>query len=156
MVQLKEDVESHKEDRAAAKAAMAKATAIREKEKAAFDKATAELRSQLDAIAKAVAALEKGIDTKSDKYNRYSFLQSGTVGALRRLVLARSDMAEDDRQEVLAFLAAGQGANAPAAEYVPQSGEIIGILKQLGDELTKDLADEIAAEEAAVKAYEDD
>merc|ERR1719159_85788 len=64
-------------------------------------------------------------------------------------------MAEDDRQEVLAFLAAGQGAGAPAAEYVPQSGEIIGILKQLGDELTKDLADEIAAEEAAVKAYEE-
>merc|ERR1719171_3308783 len=155
MVQLKEDVESHKEDRAAAKAAMAKATAIREKEKAAFDKATAELRANLDAIARAVAALEKGISTKSDKYNRYSFLQSGASAALRRLVLARGDMAEDDRQEVLAFLAAGQGAGAPAAEYVPQSGEVIGILKQLGDELTKDLADEIAAEEAAVKAYEE-
>merc|ERR1719159_561418 len=64
-------------------------------------------------------------------------------------------MAEDDRQEVLAFLAAGQGAGAPAAEYVPQSGEVIGILKQLGDELSKDLADEIAAEEAAIKAYEE-
>merc|ERR1719375_2788423 len=155
MKQLKEDVASHQADRAAAKAAMAKATAIREKEKAAFDKATAELKSNLDAIAKAVAALEKGIDTKSDKYNRYSFLQSGTAGVLRRLVLARSDMAEDDREEVLAFLGTSQGSDAPAAEYVPQSGQIIGILKQLGDELSKDLADEIAAEEAAVKAYEE-
>merc|ERR1719199_52737 len=35
------------------------------------------------------------------------------------------------------------------------SGEIIGILKQLKDEMAKDKAETIAAEEAAIKAYEE-
>merc|ERR1719375_837141 len=145
MKQLKEDIASHQADRAAAKAAMAKATAIREKEAAAYAKSEAELKSNLDAIKKAVAALEAGISTKSSEYNAYSFTQTGYAAVLKRVILARTDMAELDREDVLAFLSAKQGADGPAAEYVPQSGQIIGILKQLYDEMAKDLAEEIAA-----------
>merc|ERR1719375_2780753 len=129
---------------------MAKATAIREKEKAAYEAATAEKRSNLDAMERAIAALTKGVSTKDRQYNNYgSFLQTADASVIKRLVLARNDMADADRDDVLAFL------SGPAAEYVPQSGEIIGILKQMYDELAKDLADEMAAEEAAVKAYEE-
>ena len=38
---------------------------------------------------------------------------------------------------------------------MPQSGEIIGILKQLKDEMAKDKAETIAAEEAAIAAYKE-
>jgi len=60
------------------------------------------------------------------------------------------NMIEADRQEILEFLSAGQ-----SSEYAPQSGEIVGILKQLMETFAKDLAEETAAEEAAVKAYEE-
>merc|ERR1719345_720124 len=59
-------------------------------------------------------------------------------------------MLEADRESVLAFLS----TDGPAASYVPASGEIVGILKQLGDEMAADFAEEKAAEEAAIKAYD--
>merc|ERR1711956_149790 len=39
-------------------------------------------------------------------------------------------------------------------DYAPQSGQILGILKQMADEMSKNLADATAAEEKAVKMYE--
>merc|ERR1719235_1814190 len=139
MKQLKEDVAAHQADRAAAKEAIAKATAIREKEAAAFAKETAELTAFLNALDKAIAALEKGVSG--------GFLQTSASAVLRRLVLANRDMDEDNRQKLLAFLS-GTAGN----EYAPQSGEIIGILKQMMDEMKKDKAETIAAEEAAIAA----
>merc|ERR1712048_943470 len=50
----------------------------------------------------------------------------------------------------MAFLAGGQGF-----EYAPASGEITGILKQIGDTMAKGLSDETAAEEAAIASYEE-
>merc|ERR1719305_295160 len=92
MKQLKEDVAAHQADRAAAKEAMAKATAIREKEAAAFAKETAELTANLNALEKAIAALEKGVAG--------GFLQTKATAVLRRLVLAKRDMDEDNRQKL--------------------------------------------------------
>merc|ERR1719160_2502029 len=40
-------------------------------------------------------------------------------------------------------------------EYAPQSGEILGILKQMKDEMEKDLEEQIAEEEAAKAGYEE-
>merc|ERR1719224_126660 len=137
--QLEEDVEAHKADRAAAKAAMAEATAIREKEAAAFAKETAEDKANLDALERAIAAISKGVAG--------GFLQTSASALLRRVVLAQRDMDEDNRQELLAFLSGKAVAPAYGNEYVPQSGEILGILKQLHDEMSKDLAETIAAEE---------
>merc|ERR1719324_2369557 len=82
-----------------------------------------------------------------------AFVQTNTASMLRKIVLARREMLEDDRQEVLAFLSSSSGGIV--GDYVPKSGEIIGILKQLGDEMAKDQADALAAEEAAIKAYEE-
>merc|ERR1719321_540282 len=147
MKQLKEDVAAHQADRAAAKEAMAKATAIREKEAAAFAKETAELTANLNALEKAIAALEKGVAG--------GFLQTKATAVLRRLVLAKRDMDEDNRQKLLAFLSGTAVAPAYGNEYVPQSGEIIGILKQMMDEMKKDQAEVIAAEEAAIAAYKE-
>merc|ERR1719281_571244 len=59
-------------------------------------------------------------------------------------------MDEDNRQKLLAFLSGTDGNG-----YAPQSGEIIGILKQLKDEMAKDKAETIAAEEAAIAAFKE-
>merc|ERR1719408_558108 len=59
-------------------------------------------------------------------------------------------MIELDRKELVAFLQGSQND-----EYAPASGEIVGILKQLKDEMEKDLAEMIAQEEAAIKSYEE-
>merc|ERR550514_2626203 len=42
-----------------------------------------------------------------------------------------------------------------SSDYAPQSGEIIGILKQMKDTMLADLADLIKAEEEAKKIYEE-
>jgi hypothetical protein len=39
--------------------------------------------------------------------------------------------------------------------YAPASGEIVGILKTMHDEMSADIAEEKAAEEAAIKAYDE-
>ena len=39
------------------------------------------------------------------------------------------------------------------SQHAPQSGQITGILRQLGDEMAKGLAEATAAEEAAIKSY---
>ena len=58
--QLNEDLKKAQTDRAAAKTAIAEATAIREKEAAEFATLSSELTTNIAAIGKAVAALEKG------------------------------------------------------------------------------------------------
>merc|ERR1719238_39532 len=142
MVTLKEEVAQHKKDREAAKAAMAEATAVRKKEAAAFAKETAEAKANIAALEKAIAALSKGA---------YGFLQTSTGAVLKRLVLS-VDLGSADRDMLTSFLTEGEG---DATEYAPQSGEIIGILKQMLDTMLSDLADATKAEEEAIKIYKE-
>jgi len=141
LAQLQEDLKNHKADRAEAKAAMAKATEIREKEAAAFAKEKANDDSNLAALKKALAAIEKGMAG--------GFLQTSAAGVLRRLALSQ-DLSNGDRDILTSFLSEGNGQ-----QYAPASGEIVGILKQMGDTMEKDIADLIAQEEAAIKEYEE-
>jgi len=138
--QLEADLKSHQGDREAAKRTMTEATAIRNKEKAVFDKTLADNKANLDALRKAVAALEKGMAG--------SFLQTAAAGMLQALVKGMPDIANSDRQEVLAFLSGQQGS-----DYAPASGEIVGIMKQMIDEMMKDQEELIATEKAAVESY---
>jgi len=142
LVQTKSDLKQAQEDRSAAKSAMAEATALREKEAASHSAERAELESTISAVKQAVAALAKGMAG--------SFLQSGAAQVLRQLALGKQDMLDADRQELMSFLSSKQGSG-----YVPRSGEVTGILKEIGDTTSKSLADATAAEEAAVKSYED-
>merc|ERR1719213_760852 len=56
----KTELEQHQVDRDAAKAAMAKATAIREKEHEAYLKESGDLKLNIGAMSKAIPAIEKG------------------------------------------------------------------------------------------------
>jgi hypothetical protein len=139
LAQLQEDLKNHKADREEAKAAMAKATEIREKEAAAFAKEKANDDSNLAALKKALTAIEKGMSG--------GFLQTSSAAVLRRLVLSQ-DLSNGDRDILTSFLSDENGE-----QYAPASGEIVGILKQMGDTMAKDIADLIAQEEEAIKQY---
>jgi len=137
--QLTKDLVEHKANRADAEDATAKATALRKKEAATFAKDSSDLKTNIAALGKAVIALEKGATGGS-------FLQSQTASTLRQLTVD-TDMSEVDRDALTAFLSQGVG-------YVPQSGEITGILKQMRDTMIKDLADITATEEQAIKDFD--
>merc|ERR1719327_1064997 len=129
-------------DRADAKAAMAAATGQRDKEAAAYAKFQADSVANIGAIVKAVAVLEKGVSG--------SFLQTGTANALRKIFSdVNRDMPEYDRQQVLSFLS----GNPFSQGYSSQSGSIIGILKQMGDEMAAALAAATHEEEKAIHIY---
>jgi len=139
-VQLDADLARHRTERDDAKSEIAKATAIREKEAAAFLKESTTDKSNLDSLLKATAAIEKGMSG--------GFLQTGTAGMLRRLSLAM-EMSTADRDVLSSFLSEGS-----SHRYAPASGEIVGILKQMGDTMGKDLKELIAQEDQAKKDFE--
>merc|ERR1719324_2241075 len=121
---------------------MEKATAIREKEHAAFLKEEATDKSNIDALTKAIKAIGDGMAG--------GFLQSSGAAVLRRLSVSKADMADFDRETLVAFLSGGQ-----VEGYAPKSAEILGILKQMLDEMQKDLEEETAAEASSAQTYEE-
>jgi len=139
--QTEADLKEHQTSRAEAKAAMAEATAIRQKEAAAYAKFKEDSETNLGALAKAIPAIETGM--------RGSFLQTNAASVLRRFTMERAELQDETRQELLAFLS-GKGSE----DYAPQSGQIVGILKQMEEEMDKALAEATAAEEEAVKSYD--
>jgi len=139
MEQLEADLKEHEASRTEAKEAMASATAIREKEAAAFAKFSEDSKTNLAALAKAIPAIESGMAG--------AFLQTTEASNLKRFAMEKADISDETRQDVLEFLS-GKG------EYAPQSGQIVGILKQMEDEMTKALEEAEAAEAEAIKAYD--
>jgi hypothetical protein len=128
-------------DRSEAKSAMAASSALRTKEATAFAGEQAMYETNIAAIKKAVAALEKGV------YG--SFLQTKAAETVRKIALDDQDMLDSDRQMLLSFLTSSQGS-----EYVPSSGEVIGILKQMGDTMAKSLGAATGTETGAIQTYE--
>merc|ERR1712008_516032 len=118
------------------------ATAVREKEAAAFATEKANAEKDVAAVAKAVAAIESGMAG--------SLLQTSGAQLLRTILVAKRDLLmDDDRQDMLSFL-----SGSHKLEYAPQSGQILGILKQMHDEMAKNAADATEAEEEAIKTYD--
>jgi septal ring factor EnvC (AmiA/AmiB activator) len=135
--QLEADLKAHKADREAAKAAIAKATGIREKEAAAYAKEKSDGETNIAALGKAIPAIEKGMS---------GFLQTSSASVLRSLSVSM-EMSSVDREMLASFLSSKTG-------YAPASGEIVGILKTMDDEMKADLASATANEEAAIKSFE--
>merc|ERR1719399_2020275 len=81
-----------------------------------------------------MTAIEKGMGS--------AFLQTPAANILLRVAEKKQE------QELVSFLSGSEG-------YAPASGEIVGILKTMSDEMTADIAEEKAAEEAAIAAYDE-
>merc|ERR1719215_1705341 len=136
--QLDADLVKHKSDRAAAKDAISKATAIRDKDAAAFAKTKSDLETNLGALDKAIPAIEKGMG---------GFLQTSAAQVVKQLSI-NMDMSGVDREMLTNFLASKNG-------YAPASGEIVGILKTMKDEMTADLNDATTAETASIASFDE-
>jgi len=144
--QTKLDLKSHQEDRAAAKAAMASATSQRGKENVKYTAEADEYKSYISALAGAIPAIEKGMSG--------AFLQAklGLGLALQKAVAKSEQTTDYDKDVVTAFLS---GRAQGQSGYVPKSGEITGILKEMNADFKKSLA-EIDDEEAGqVKLFEE-
>lgn len=138
--QLKEELKKHKKERKQAEADLKAATKKRAEEKAKYDEATKEQRKTLSDLDKAIAALEKGMGK--------AFLQTGAAKYLRQIsesaAVQSLDMAA--QEQLNSFLQSG-------ADYSSSSGEIVGILKMIKENIDGELGGVVKAEEAAVKAY---
>jgi len=137
--QLQEDLKSHRSARAAAESAMEAGTALREKEAATYAKEKAQYDSNINALGSAITVSSKGMSG--------AFLQTNAVQVLKKLAV---DLPDADRQDIMAFLSGGQDAG-----YVPQSGEIVGVLKSVKDNLVKASTDAAASEAAAIASHDE-
>jgi len=147
--QLDQELVQHKLDRASATKDLETAAAIRAKEHEDFVATTGDQKTDLDAMTGAIAALEKGMG---------SFLQSGVSREhLVRAVRGTRVLDDYQRSQVLALVqqkTLADGKN-PFGDYSGRSGEIVGMLKAMKDEMDKDLNGAVADEETAAKGYAD-
>jgi len=139
--QLEANLKEHQTSRSDAKKAMADANALREKEAAAFKKESTDLNANLAALTKAIAAIENGMSG--------SFLQTDAANRVRKFAMEKANIDDETRRELLAFLSGTQEQG-----YVPQSGEITGILKTIKDEMAASLKAITEEETAAIATHE--
>jgi len=130
--QLESEIERESMSLAYAEASLKAANAQRAKEAAVFQKLKDRLIPDLAALDKAIKVIEKGMSAE--------FLQTRAADRLKELTQGTS-LNELDRQTLLAFLSGRHG-------YEPQSGEILGILKEMHNELSVNEAEEQTAKEA--------
>jgi len=136
--QLEAELKDAQVSRVDAKDTIAKATAIREKEAKAFAAKKSELDSNIGALSKAIPAIEKGMSG--------AFLQTTAASVLRQISVS-ADMIPADRDMLSSFLSEG-------SNYAPQSGQIVGILKTLKDEMEKDLSDATSEENSSIASFD--
>jgi hypothetical protein len=137
--QLEADLKQHKQDRADAKTALAEAKALRTKEAAAYAKESSDYKTNLAALGKAITVIEKGAT---------GFLQTSAANFLRHLTI-EMDLSNSDRERLSSFLSEDHSQG-----YIPQSGEITGILKEMKDTMEKSLAAATKAENESIANFE--
>lgn len=152
---LQADIDKATKLRTEAQQAIVAAETLRQQQHEEFLKNSVFTRTNVVALRKAVKAVEDG---HAGKFS--SFLQSESVSALRKLSIS-ADLSDRDRDVLGSFLSTGSKDDdgddyTPSGEdYAPQSGEILGILKQLYDDEKKDLDEMEATEAEQVKALKE-
>merc|ERR1719146_396990 len=116
---------------------------IREKEHAEYVEATGDAEANVAALSGAITALEKGMS---------AFLQAPRNPRLSKIVRASEAVDDYEKQNLLALL---EGKQNPFGDYSSQSGEIVGMLKAMKDEMDKDLKGAVSAEELAKTGFEE-
>jgi len=138
--QLDQELAEHKSTRENAKNAIATATQQRQKENEVFVEASTELKASISSCKSATEALTKGLQ---------GFLQTNSANILRNVVLNRVSLDRYARQTLTDFL-----STSTQTHYTPVSGEIIGIISQLQEDMEADLADITKTENDAQTNFE--
>merc|ERR1719321_971238 len=139
--QLEEDIKTHTSDMEAATKDLEEATTIREKEKSEFDATIGTKKSSEAALGKAIPAIEKGMGGAAF----LEFLGDAGIKQMKKAIRSSQSITGSGRDSVASFL---QGAT-------PGSGEILGMLKSMKDELSRDVAQLEKDEAAAVAGFTD-
>lgn len=152
-LQTEASLEAHKKTRSKTEEAVAKSTAIREKEAIAYANEKTESQQNIAALSKAIRAIEKGMEG--------AFLQTLAAGTLRNFFMEKAELSDEQREKVLAFLSqehsaseTNSDANSNAFSYSPASHEIVGVLKTMLDEMTAGLGSAKSEEKSSIQNYE--
>merc|ERR1719316_1089183 len=101
---------------------------------------------------KVITTLEKGAYGEALLQERAG---AATISAMQALLVSEKlDIADYDRETLSAFLSQGSGSGS-AEDYAPQSGEIIGMLKQMLDTMKASLNDGTDAETSKIKVFKE-
>merc|ERR1719301_138496 len=120
---------------------MQEANSLRRKDASAYAKNKAESESNHNALDSAISAIKKGMSG--------AFLQTNSAQVLKNLAINLESLQDADRQDIMSFLAGGQEGG-----YVPKSGEIVGVLKTVRDDIAKAYSDAKAEETAALDSHQ--
>merc|ERR1719421_2642336 len=134
---LELEVKTHQTEKAEAEKDLAQATELRAKESAAYEADTASTKASLAGLAKAIPAIEKG--------GSALLQQSNLLPSLKTVISSTGAISAWQKDKVTAFLNSGESTG--------DSGEVLGILKTMQDDMTKSLADGEAAEKVAADCY---
>jgi len=93
-----------------------------------------------------LAAMTKAIDAISGGMSGGAFLQTTAASVVRKLAVDM-DISAADRDQIMSFL-------SHDSEYAPQSGSIVGILKQMKDTMSADLESATATEKKAIADFD--
>jgi len=148
--QLTQEVADHKTGAETAKSDLEEATMLREKESKKFSADELDTKTNIGAMAKAIPAIEKGMGGaalmqmpgQSDKMERF-----------RRYVEVTKLISSDERTQVLSFLSGGSDDEESDQSKSQGAGEILGILKNMKDEMEKDLKDLQAQEKTDHESF---
>jgi len=146
--QLTQEVADHKTAAAQAKSDLSEATMLREKENKAFVAEEKDTKTNLDGLSKAIPAIEKGMGGASLMQMPGA---QRKMEKLRRFVEVTKYIDNDARSEVLAFMESGEGSEQTSQG----AGEILGILKNMKDEMAKDLKEAQAEDASAHNSFND-
>mmetsp|Transcript_151296 Transcript_151296/g.367475 ORF Transcript_151296/g.367475 Transcript_151296/m.367475 type:complete len:439 (+) Transcript_151296:70-1386(+) len=121
------DVKQEKEDVTEAEEGLQQSQAIAAQEHQAAVTEMSDLQNNIRALEGAIQALEGGTTG--------TFLQTSAAGTLRQLSLSL-DMSTSDRDMISSFLSQAQSQG-----YEPKGSEVLGILKQMHEEMQARLAE---------------
>jgi len=129
----------HKQDREGATSDLEEATVLRNKENGEFEATKADMETNLKAMGGAIPALEKGMGGAS-------FVQLPEANAIKKIAETSPSLGDMDKRTLMSFLEQN-------GDYAPASGQIVGILKAMEDDMKKALEEEVADEAKAVAGY---
>jgi hypothetical protein len=149
---LGQEVADHKTGAETAKSDLEEATMLREKESKKFSYEEKDTKSNIGSLSKAIPAIEQGMGGAA-------LMQMPGQGAkmekFRRYVEVTKFLSSDERTQVLSFLDQGSDDQEGDKTQSQASGEILGILKNMKDEMEKDLKDLQAQQKTDHESFND-
>eukprot|EP00746_Dinoflagellata_sp_MGD_P159313 gnl/MRDRNA2_/MRDRNA2_86675_c0_seq2.p1 gnl/MRDRNA2_/MRDRNA2_86675_c0~~gnl/MRDRNA2_/MRDRNA2_86675_c0_seq2.p1 ORF type:complete len:784 (+),score=285.06 gnl/MRDRNA2_/MRDRNA2_86675_c0_seq2:112-2463(+) len=146
--QLTQEVSEHKTNTVSAKKDLDEATMLRDKEHKKFVAEETDTKTNIASLGKAIPAIEKGMGGAALMQMEGS---TAKMEKFRRFCEVTKILSNDERSEVLSFLDSDDSDKS----QTQASGEILGILKNMKDEMEKDLSDLQAQETTDHEGFND-